>query len=294
MGPGHPEAASRLVAIEAALEQAGLMARLERELAAEVPRAALLRVHTRDYLQRLEDWSPRGEGRVMLDPDTFMNAATLPAALRAAGAAVQAVDALLAGRARAAFCAVRPPGHHAGRDFAMGFCVLNNVAVGAAHALAQGLARVAIVDFDLHHGNGTEDIFRNEPRVLLVSSFQHPYYPGSGADTQSDHILPLPLPAGSGGLAFRTVWDTRGLPALDRFAPEMVFFSAGFDAHRDDPLGGLVLVEDDFAWLTREVARLAMRHAQGRMVSLLEGGYALRALGASAAAHVAELLNAAS
>jgi acetoin utilization deacetylase AcuC-like enzyme len=186
-----------------------------------------------------------------------------------------------------AFCAVRPPGHHATADRAMGFCIYNNVAVGVAHALAQhGLQRVAIVDFDVHHGNGTEAIFRDDARVLLCSSFQHPFYPHCGADSSSDHIINLPLPAGTDGTAYRQAFSARFLPALDAFQPQMVFVSAGFDAHRDEEMASLRLAEPDYTWITEQITAVADKHARGRIVSLLEGGYDLHALGRSVAAHL--------
>lgn len=294
MGPHHPEQPARLTTIESALRKAALFEQLCTLAAPAVTHEELCRVHSPDYVQAIEEVAPH-HGLVFIDPDTSMNPHSLEAARRAAGAVVAAVDAVMAGQVGNAFCAVRPPGHHACRARAMGFCLFNNVAVGAAHALAaHGLSRVAIVDFDVHHGNGTEDIFHDDPRVLLVSSFQHPFYPFSGADSGNDHVIPLPLAAGSGSWEFRRAWEDAGLPALERFAPEMIFFSAGFDAHRDDPLAELNLVEADYAWLTACVLAVADRHAQGRVVSTLEGGYDLAALARSALAHLQELARAAS
>ncbi len=293
MGAHHPEQPARLAAIGSALARADMQA-IEHRPAPLAEDVWLLRVHEPAYLEAIEAVVPR-QGHVHLDPDTALNPHSLLAARRAAGAVVAAVDAVIAGQVDNAFCAVRPPGHHACRARAMGFCIFNNVAVGAAHALAaHGLSRVAIVDFDVHHGNGTEDIFHDDPRVLLVSSFQHPFYPFSGADSGNDHVIPLPLAAGSGSREFRRAWEDAGLPALERFAPEMIFFSAGFDAHRDDPLAELNLVEADYAWLTARVLAVADRHAQGRVVSTLEGGYDLAALARSALAHIQELARAAS
>jgi acetoin utilization deacetylase AcuC-like enzyme len=224
---------------------------------------------------------------VQLDPDTAMNPYSLEAALRAAGAAVMATDMVMRGEADNAFCNVRPPGHHATRDQSMGFCIFNNVAVGVAHALAQyGLQRVAIVDFDVHHGNGTEAIFHDDPRVMLCSTFQHPFYPYSGADSGNAHIINVPLPAGTDGAGFRAAFMAHCLPALERFAPEMLFISAGFDAHREDDMAMLKLTEADYTWVTQQVKTLAQQYAHGRIVSTLEGGYALSALGRSAAAHI--------
>ena len=293
MGPYHPEQPARLTAIESALREAGLLDQLQIMEATPATSEQLGRVHTPSYVDEIEQSAPR-QGMSFLDPDTSMNPYSLSAALHAAGALAMAVDRVMNGTADNAFCAIRPPGHHALHNRAMGFCIFNNVAVGAAHSLAaHGLSRVAVVDFDVHHGNGTEDIFHDDPRVMLCSSFQHPYYPFSGADSGNDHIIPMPLAAGAGGKEFRSIWLEIGLPALERFQPEMIFFSAGFDAHRDDPLAGLNLVEGDFAWITTQVAAIASRYAQGRMVSTLEGGYHLDALGRSVAAHVQVLASAA-
>jgi acetoin utilization deacetylase AcuC-like enzyme len=245
--------------------------------------------HTR-WLTRAERASP-ASGLTYLDPDTALNPHTLDAARHAAGAVVNGVDLAMAGACRAAFCAVRPPGHHAERERAMGFCVFNSVAVGAAHALeAYGLERVAIVDFDVHHGNGTEQIFTGDHRVLMVSTFQHPLYPYSGLDNDDPKMVNVPLPAGSGGAEFRAAVRDRWLPALDEHRPQMIFISAGFDAHREDPLANLALVEADYAWVTRELMQVAAAHAEGRIVSSLEGGYALSALGRSVSEHLRELV----
>lgn len=286
MGAWHPESPARLQAIDAQLRANGIAASLHSLEAPCVERSALLRVHTTAHVAAIEASAPES-GMRELDPDTAMNPSSLDAAFHAAGAAILAVDQVMAGEESNAFCAVRPPGHHATRNRAMGFCLFNNVAVAAAHALeAYGLARVAIVDFDVHHGNGTEDIFRDETRVLLCSTFQHPFYPYCGADTVSDHIVNVPLPAGTDGPAYRAAFEERVLPALDAFRPEFVLFSAGFDGHRDDPLAQFNLLESDYAWITEQVCAVAQRHAGGRIVSTLEGGYALGALGRSAAAHI--------
>jgi acetoin utilization deacetylase AcuC-like enzyme len=213
--------------------------------------------------------------------------ASLGAALRAAGAGVFATDMVIGGEAKNAFCNVRPPGHHAERARAMGFCIFNSVAVAAAHALEHhGLKRVAIVDFDVHHGNGTEEIFQDDERVMMVSTFQHPFYPYSGTEGRSERMVNIPLAAYSGGAEFRAAVETYWLPALDAFKPEMLFISAGFDAHRDDDLAMMKLVEADYTWVTQQLCAVAGRHAQGRIVSLLEGGYNLHALGRSAAVHL--------
>jgi acetoin utilization deacetylase AcuC-like enzyme len=216
-----------------------------------------------------------------------MNPLSLEAALRAAGAAVLGTDLVMNGTAENAFCSIRPPGHHATRDRAMGFCLFNNVAVGVAHALAvHGLERVAIADFDVHHGNGSEDIFADEPRVMLCSTFQHPFYPYSGADSGNEHIINVPLRAGTNGVGFRAAIRERWLPALESFRPQMLFISAGFDAHVDDDMSGLALVEADYIWVTQKLKELAQKWGEGRIVSLLEGGYDLHALGRSVAAHI--------
>ncbi len=289
MGGHHPEQPARLTAIEGALHAARLLENLHRLVAHPATREQLLRAHDAAYLDKTERSAPQN-GLAFLDPDTAMNPYSLSAALHAAGALTQAVDCVMRGEVASAFCAVRPPGHHASRSHAMGFCIFNNVAIGALHALdAHGLQRVAIVDFDVHHGNGSEDIFHDDPRVMLCSSFQHPYYPFSGADSGNQHIIPMPLAAGTGSKEFRNAWLAQGLPALERFQPQMIFFSAGFDAHRNDPLAGLMLVEDDFAWITGQVMRIADRCAQGRIVSTLEGGYELEALGRSVVAHIQAL-----
>ena len=288
---GHPEQPARLTAIDEELERTGLKAQLKAYEPPQATREQLERVHHPAHVAEVFDRAP-GQGTVYLDPDTFMNPHSLIAALHAAGALVQAVDLVMSGAVRGAFCAVRPPGHHAERGRAMGFCLFNNVAVGAAHALeAHGLERVAIVDFDVHHGNGTEDIFREEPRLLLCSSFQYPFYPFSGADTRSDHIANLPLSGGTSGDNYRKQVSREWLPILDAFRPQLVFFSAGFDAHKDDPLGGLAFEESDYAWITEQVKVLADRHAEGRIISTLEGGYNLNALAKSAAAHVQALIS---
>jgi acetoin utilization deacetylase AcuC-like enzyme len=259
----------------------------------EAPQASveqLARVHDRGYVEAIRAAAP-ASGLRYLDPDTALNPYSVNAALHAAGAVVDAVDRVCGGEHRNAFCAVRPPGHHAESRRAMGFCVFNNVAVGAAHALAvHGLSRVAIVDFDVHHGNGTEEMFSDDPRVLMVSTFQYPLYPYSGVDNPAPNMVNIPLSAGSGGAELRDAVRDRWLPALDDQQPELILISAGFDAHREDPLAGLQFVENDYAWVTRELVAVAGRYAEGRIVSSLEGGYALSALGRSAAAHVRELI----
>jgi acetoin utilization deacetylase AcuC-like enzyme len=286
MGAQHPECPARLRAIEDQLIASGLIDYLLHEDAPKAERVHLERVHDARYVDAIIAKSPR-HGIVHLDPDTAMNSHSLDAALRAAGAAVLGTDLVMQRRARRAFCSVRPPGHHAERGRAMGFCLFNNVAIAAAHALeAYGLERVAIVDFDVHHGNGTEDIFRDDERVLMVSTFQHPFYPYSGTEGRSERMVNVPLAAYSGGAQFRAAVTSEWLPALERFRPQMVFVSAGFDAHRDDDMASLKLVEADYAWVTQIIASVADRYGEGRIVSVLEGGYELHALGRSVATHL--------
>jgi acetoin utilization deacetylase AcuC-like enzyme len=290
MGPYHPECPDRLRAIGDRLVSAGLDGLLQHYDAPAVTMAQLKRVHGEGYLTMLEAECP-STGLNYLDPDTAMCPDSFIAALHAAGALVLATDLVATGECQNAFCAVRPPGHHAEHNRAMGFCLLNNVAVGAAHALAvHGVERVAIVDFDVHHGNGTEEIFADDARVLMVSTFQHPLYPYSGTSAMGPNMVNVPLPEGSGSDEFRAAVRDRWLPALALHRPEVIFVSAGFDAHREDPLAGLNLVDDDYAWVTRELAEVARVHAKSRIVSTLEGGYALGALGRCAATHVRELL----
>jgi acetoin utilization deacetylase AcuC-like enzyme len=286
MGADHPECPARLGAIGDQLIASGLLPYLQQHDAPLATVEQLERVHDRRYIDAIHAASPE-QGLVYLDPDTAMNPYSWNAALRAAGAAVLATELIMEHKAGNAFCAVRPPGHHAESARAMGFCIFNNVAVGVAHAMAKyGLKRIAIADFDVHHGNGTEQIFHEDVRVMLCSTFQHPYYPYLGTDSGNDHIINVPLPAGSDGTLFRAAVTQHWLPALDRFKPEMIFFSAGFDGHRDDSMAQLNLLEPDYAWVTQQVKQIADRHAQGRMVSMLEGGYELHALGRSALAHI--------
>lgn len=286
MGAHHPEQPARLSAVEDQLIASGLMEHLQRHDAPRVTREQLERVHDAGYLDAIEEASP-ARGLVHLDPDTAMNPHTLDAVTHGAGAAVLATDLVATGKADNAFCNVRPPGHHAERDRAMGFCMYNNIAVAAAHALEQhGMERVVVVDFDVHHGNGTEEIFRGDPRVMMVSTFQHPFYPYSGVDGRSEQMVNIPLAAYSGSREFRAAVEQHWMPALEKFKPQMFFISAGFDAHRDDGLAMLNLVEADYAWVTEKLVAAAREYAQGRIVSVLEGGYNLGALGRSAAAHI--------
>jgi acetoin utilization deacetylase AcuC-like enzyme len=290
-GPGHPESPSRLQAVLHALDDERF-ATLDRIEAPRATRVQLERAHDPALIDLLFDNAPR-EGHVRIDADTAMSPDSLDAALRAAGAVCAAVDAAIDGDATRAFCAVRPPGHHATRVTAMGFCLFNSIAVGAAHALARGLERVAIVDFDVHHGNGSQDIFWNEPRVLYASTHQSPLYPGTGArdETGAGNIVNAPLPPGSGSPEFRSACERIVLPALRAFAPQLLLVSAGFDAHALDPLADMNLVADDFAWITRQLLDIALTSASGRIVSTLEGGYSLTALRESTAAHVSVLLD---
>jgi acetoin utilization deacetylase AcuC-like enzyme len=289
-GPGHPESPSRLQAVLDALDDPRFAA-LERSEAPRATRAQLALAHDVALIERLHASAPRS-GHVRIDADTGMCADSIEAALRAAGAVCAAVDAVLDDQARCAFCAVRPPGHHATRDTAMGFCLFNNVAIGAAHALARGLERVAIVDFDVHHGNGSQAIFWNDPRVLYASTHEWPLYPGTGAsgETGAGNIVNAPLAPGSGSAEFRAAFRERLLPALQAFRPQLLLISAGFDAHALDPLADLNLDAEDFAWATHELVTVAREHAGGRIVSSLEGGYSMTALRESTAAHVGALM----
>ena len=290
MGAHHPECPERLDAIEDHLIASGLDAALERREAPSVQDADLALAHSSGYVGELRDVLERvaaAGGRCAIDPDTVASPGTLNAVLRAAGAAVAATEAVLDGELANAFCAVRPPGHHATRGQAMGFCFFNNVAVAARHALdRRGLERVAIVDFDVHHGNGTEDIVAGDERILMASIFQHPLYPYTGAVPLGDNMVNVPVPPYTRGPAVRALIEANWMERLHAFRPQMVFVSAGFDAHRDDELGQLGLVEDDYTWITEKIREVADRHASGRIVSCLEGGYNLRALARSVAAHL--------
>jgi len=289
---GHPESSRRLSAIADRLQAAGVDAFLRHYQAPRATRQQVERVHTPRLIDQLCDLAP-ATGYAAVDADTFLGTHTLDAAWHAAGAAIMATDLVVDGQVDNAFCAVRPPGHHAERDQAMGFCFFNNVAVGVAHALeVHGVERVAVIDFDVHHGNGTEQIFADDERVLLCSSFQSPFYPFTGADTQSSHIVNVPLPAGTRSLDYRSTVADRWTPAIDGFRPQLIFVSAGFDGHVEDTMAELMLVDDDYRWLTELIVGYAHRHARGRIVSSLEGGYALDALGRSACAHVRGLVEA--
>jgi len=292
-GPGHPERPERLEAVLHGLQDPRFAA-LERREAPQASVAQLTRVHRPGHVDHVLASIPE-EGLYRFDPDTAASPASGEAALRAAGAVCAAVDAVAAGEADTAFCAVRPPGHHAEPARAMGFCLFNNVALGAAHARAEhGLRRVAVMDFDVHHGNGTQAMFAHEPQVLFASTHQMPLYPGTGRRSESGagNVINVPLRPMADREAFRVAWREHILPVLFDFGPEMIFISAGFDGHRDDPLAQLELTADDFGWVTKEIVRVAEQACRGRVVSTLEGGYDLDALAESAAAHVGALLGA--
>jgi acetoin utilization deacetylase AcuC-like enzyme len=290
-GHGHPERSDRIRAVLAALDAPGF-AGLERREAPRAELAALARVHGEDYIEALLAAVP-AEGYVRIDADTVMSPASGEAALHAAGAVIAAIDAVLGGAATTAFCAVRPPGHHAEPRRGMGFCLFNSIAVGALHArAAHQVGRIAIVDFDVHHGNGTQAAFQSDPSVMYASSHEYPLYPGTGAADERGvgNIYNVPLAPMSGSAEFRAGMERIVLPALEEFVPDLILVSAGFDAHARDPLATLRLTEDDFAWITRRLVSLAGELCDGRLVSTLEGGYDLDALGASVAAHVRELM----
>jgi acetoin utilization deacetylase AcuC-like enzyme len=286
MGKGHPECPERIAAISDRLMASGIWDYLLHINASPATREQLARVHPEAYLDKLALMSP-ATGHVHLEPDTAMNPYSLNAAYYAAGAGVQAVDMVMSGKAQNAFCLIRPPGHHAERERGMGFCFFNNIAVAARHAIAQyGLERVAIVDFDVHHGNGTEDAFYDEPKVLMVSIFQHPFFPYCGDVPKGANMLNVAMPRASRGAEFREVVLEKWLPALNDFAPQLLLISAGFDAHLEDDMGSMGLVEADYAWVTKQLMKVAETHAQKRIVSLLEGGYDLSALARSVTEHI--------
>jgi len=291
-GPWHPECADRLRAVLRALEGEEFLP-LIREQAPLATEEHLARVHPRDYIASILSIRPAKGESVELDSDTVMSHGSAEAALRAAGGAIMAVDAVMEGWARAAFAAVRPPGHHAERGRAMGFCLFATAAIAARHAQARwGLKKVAVVDFDVHHGNGTQDVFERDPTLFYASTHQYPCYPGTGAPEEKGvgNVLNVALPPGSGSASFRSAWAEKIIPALDAWAPDLIIVSAGFDAHKADPLAQLQVETADFAWLTEQLMALARRHGGGRLVSLLEGGYDLDALAASVAAHVRTLM----
>ena len=295
MGPGHPECPARLDAIDDRLLISGVGDALEHRQAPPAPLADIGLAHSRNHIATLrgltdtllEEINAGGPTHAQVDPDTSLNIYTWDAALAAAGAALAATDAVLAGELENAFCAVRPPGHHAGRESASGFCFFNNVAIAAKYALERhGLQRVAIVDFDVHHGNGTENIVAGDERILMVSFFQHPFYPEGGIQSDATNLVNIPVPAYTRGMEVRELVEMYWVPRLEAHRPEMIFISAGFDAHREDDMGQMGLVEQDYAWITLRIKDIARRFAQGRIVSSLEGGYDLSALGRSVEAHI--------
>ncbi len=295
MGPGHPECPERLDAIEDRLLLTGVGDALDRRDAPLAAVGDLELAHGRMHVAALRGMTDNlqeqiiagGPTHMQIDPDTSLNVHTWTAALRSAGAALAATDAVLRGEIENAFCSVRPPGHHACRDQAMGFCFFNNVSLAARYALERhGLERVAIVDFDVHHGNGTEDIVANDPRILMVSFYQHPFYPLDAPHSNAANLVNLPVPAYTRGMDIREMIECAWMPRLEAHRPEMIFISAGFDAHREDDMGQLGLVEQDFAWITGRIKDVARRHAKGRIVSCLEGGYHLDALARSVEAHI--------
>jgi acetoin utilization deacetylase AcuC-like enzyme len=285
----HPESPDRMDAIRNQLISSGLDWVLMHYDAPKAEKIDLCRVHGKEYVERVFRTAPK-QGRIVLDGDTSMNSDSLNAALRSAGAMLKAVDLVMQEGIKQAFCGVRPPGHHAGKDHAAGFCIFNNVAVGAAYAMEKyGVQRVAILDFDVHHGDGTEEIFCGEDRVLFGSSFQHPFYPYSGADTDQPNIMNLPLPAGTTGGEWKQAVTRLWLPRLEAFKPQLIIISAGFDSHWEDEMGSFKLLEADYVWFTKEMTRLAKKYADGRIISCLEGGYDLSSLGRSVAAHIKQL-----
>ena len=292
MGAHHPEQPERLHAIQDRLIASGMEMLMTHYDAPEATIEQLHRVHDADYVQSVYDASPSADDVLSwIDGDTAMCSGTLRAALRSAGGAILGVDLVMGDKHHAAFCCVRPPGHHAERKRAMGFCFFNNVAVGAAHAIAEhGIERVAIIDFDVHHGNGTEDIFTGDERVLFCSSFQHPFYPGTGADSDAPNIANLPLPRLTGGAEFKAAVEEHWLPRIDAFAPQLIMVSAGFDGHMEDDMAHFNLREPDYGWMTRQLHDLAAKHANERIVSCLEGGYDLSSLGRSVNIHIDELI----
>jgi acetoin utilization deacetylase AcuC-like enzyme len=286
MGAHHPECPARLAAIEDQMIASGVAQYLSRYEAPAATDAQIARVHPVEYVRAIREAAP-AEGTVHLDPDTAMNPYSLAAALHAAGAGILAADLVMKGEVENAFCSVRPPGHHATRTRPMGFCIFNNVAIAARHAIGvHGIEKVAIIDFDVHHGNGTEDIFTGDPHVLMASTFQHPFYPYSGTEPAAGNMVNVPLAAGSGSKAFRDAVTRFWLPALEEFAPQLVIFSAGFDAHAEDDMAMLAFQDADYAWVTEQVKKATDRNSQGRIVSMLEGGYDLSALGRSAVQHL--------
>ena len=291
MEPGHPESPARLAAIKERLVEADVWKHLEQVKAPKADKKDLYRVHRRDYVDQIFARVPR-KGTEVLGEDVLANQHTLNAALRASGAVTKAVDLVMKAKVQNAFCAVRPPGHHAEREKAMGFCVFNNIAVGAAYALdVYNLERVAVVDFDVHHGNGTEDTLHVDSRVLFCSSYQHPFYPFTVPDSSRSNVIHTPMHAGTCGDEFKEWVQENWMPHLNHFSPQLLFISAGFDAHQADPLADVHLDERDYRWVTQQLKAIADQHCEGRIVSVLEGGYDLTALSRSACQHIKVLAN---
>lgn len=289
MDGSHPESPARVTAIQNKLLATGLMSQLKQLDAPAATIKQLERVHSPEYVKYIHQIAPKA-GLVRLDPDTAMGPMSLSACLHASGAAVLATDLVIKKQVDNAFCCVRPPGHHAGKAHAAGFCIFNHIAVGVAHALqSHKLERIAIIDFDVHHGDGTEDIFKDDPRVMLCSTFQHPFYPHRGADSRSDRMINIGLAAKTDGKTFKETVLREFKPALERFKPQMLFVSAGFDAHAEDPLADLALIREDYIWVTHFIKNIAASYAQNRIVSLLEGGYHLTSLADAAEAHIRTL-----
>ncbi|MFM7122249.1 MAG: histone deacetylase family protein [Fluviibacter sp.] len=289
MGDLHPEAPGRLTAINDHLIAQGIDMYFTHYDAPLATLEQLMLVHPASHVKKVKDTSP-AFGIAHLDPDTAMNPHTWQAALRSAGAGILAVDMLMEAKAENAFCAIRPPGHHCERETAMGFCFFNNIAIAAHYALTHHkLERVAIIDFDVHHGNGTENICAGDERILMCSIFQHPFYPYSGTDKPASNMVNVPLPGGSGGEELQAAVLESWIPRLEEFKPQMIFISAGFDAHYEDDMGGMKLFEKDYAWVTTQLRDVAARHAKGRIVSMLEGGYVMSALARSVTAHLRAL-----
>lgn len=289
MDGNHPESPARITAIKNAVMASDVKEKLQFYDAPAASKAQLARVHSKEYIDEIFSIAPKA-GLVRLDGDTAMGPMSLSATLHASGAVVLATDLVLQGKAKNAFCCVRPPGHHAGRANSAGFCIFNHIAVGAAHAISQHkIKRVAIIDFDVHHGDGTEDIFKDNPNVMLCSTFQHPFYPHRGAESRSRNMINLPLPAKANGEDFKKAFETEINPALLAFKPEIIYISAGFDAHVNDPLADLALTTQDYIWITEFIKKIASNCCESRIISSLEGGYHLPSLSESALAHIASL-----
>lgn len=290
MDGNHPESPARITAIKNDLIKQDVYNHLAIYESPVATDAQLAKVHSTDYIARIRALSPKA-GLVRLDPDTAMGPMSLSATLHASGAAILATDLVMQGKAANAFCCTRPPGHHAGRANSAGFCIFNHIAVGVAHALTQyKVKRVAIIDFDVHHGDGTEDIFKYNPQVMLCSTFQHPFYPHRGFDSRTKTMINVPLAANADGKTYQQAFSHEFLPALNQFKPEIIYVSAGFDAHVDDPLAGMNLIDQDYIWMTEFIKLVAKQHAQGRIISLLEGGYHLPALAKAVSAHITSLM----